>query len=506
MVAQAIATIFTPSVLLFMLIGVIVGALIGSLPGLSVVMGISILTPITFSLQPAEGLAMLMGVYNSGVWAGGISAILVNTPGTPASIMTTLDGYSMTKRGEAGLALGINVIYSALGGIISTIILMIAAFPIARFALRFGPAEYFALSLFGLSMIISISEASVLKGIMMGCVGFLIATVGLDSMYAYPRYTFGAIDLLQGISYVPVMIGLFGFGEVLSHILKNEKSERVVGKKKIGRIIPTLKMFRDFAPLTTLSALVSAVIGAIPGAGGDIASIVCWSQARKMSKDGKNYGKGSAEGLAVTCISNNGIIGGAMTTMLTLGIPGDGVTAVLIGSLMMYGMQPGPMMFVESKDFVYQLMIMMLVANIMFLVFGLLTSKASASILNIKEEYVWAAIIILSIVGSYAVNNSLFDVIIMFVCGVVGVFLKEFDFPLPPLILGLILGPMAESNFRRSLALSAGNYGIFFGSPISVILLVFTVAALISPVLLKRKGSGLSEATQTPDTEEKENE
>ena len=248
MIGEAIAAILSPSVLLFMLIGVVVGALIGALPGLSVVMAISILTPITFGLRPAEGLAMLMGVYNSGVWAGGISAILVNTPGTPASIMTTLDGHAMTKRGEAGLALVINVIYSAFGGLVSTIILMFAAFPIARFALQFGPAEYFALALFGLSMIIGISESSVLKGIMMGCVGFLISTVGLDSMYAYPRYTFGLVDLLQGISYVPVMIGLFGFGEVLSQIYENKKSGREVTKHKIGRIIPTVKMFRDFAP------------------------------------------------------------------------------------------------------------------------------------------------------------------------------------------------------------------------------------------------------------------
>ena len=487
MITEAILAILNPSVLLFMLIGVVVGALIGALPGLSVVMAISILTPITFGLEPAQGLAMLMGVYNSGVWAGGISAILVNTPGTPASIMTTLDGYAMTKRGDAGLALGINVIYSALGGLISSVILMFAAFPIAKFALKFGPAEYFALALFGLSMIIGISEKSILKGIMMGCLGFLMATVGLDSMYAYPRYTFGMIDLLQGISYVPVMIGLFGFGEVLSQVYENRKSERDTEKKKIGRIIPTWNMIKDFAPLTTLSALASVIVGAIPGAGGDIASIICWDQAKKVSKDKENYGKGSAEGLAVTCISNNGIIGGAMTTMLTLGIPGDGVTAVLIGSLMMYGMQPGPMMFIESKPFVYQLMVMMVVANLMFLVFGLLTSKASASLLNLKEQYVWTAIVILSIVGSYAVSNSIFDVIIMFVCGVAGFFLKQFDFPLPPLILGLILGPMAESNLRRSLALSAGDYGIFIGSPIAVLLLLFTVLALVGPVIMKKR-------------------
>lgn len=492
MILQSITAILDPSVLLFMLVGVVVGALIGALPGLSVVMAISILTPITFNLSPEQGLAMLIGVYNSGVWAGGISAILVNTPGTPASIMTTLDGYAMTKRGEAGLALGINTIYSAIGGIISSIILMFAAFPIAKFALKFGPAEYFALALFGLSMIIGISEKSVIKGIMMGCFGFLLATVGLDSMYAYPRFTFGNMNLLQGISYVPVMIGLFGFGEVLTQVYESKMNEPKKEKAKIGRIFPTMKQFKNFAPVTFLSTLASTVIGAIPGAGGDIASIICWDQAKKVSKEKENYGKGSAEGLAVTCAANNGIIGGAMTTMLTLGIPGDAVTAVLIGSLMMYGMQPGPMLFVENKPFVYKLMVMMIIANLIFLVFGLLTAKASAKLLGFKKEYVWTAIILLSVVGSFAINNSIFDVLIMLVCGVAGFFLKKNDFPLPPLILGLILGPMAESNLRRSLALTGGSYSVFVTNPISLILLLFTVFALLGPVVIKaikkRKG------------------
>jgi len=365
----------------------------------------------------------------------------------------------------------------------------VAAFPIANFALKFGPAEYFSLALFGLSMIICVSEKSVVKGVMMGCLGFMLATVGQDSMYAYPRFTYGNVNLLEGIQYVAVMIGLFGFGEVLTQIYESKEIVGLAEKIKIGKIIPSWKQFLDFAPITSLAAFIGVIIGAIPGAGGDIASIVCWDWGKKISKDKDNYGKGSAEGLAVTCIANNSIIGGAMTTMLTLGIPGDAVTAVLIGSLMMYGMQPGPMMFVNNQEFIYKMMVMMVVANIAFLIFGLLTSKMSASLLNFKREYVWAAIVILSIVGSYSVNNSAFDVSIMLLFGVLGFFFKRADFPLPPLILGLILGPMAESNLRRSLALTNGSYSIFFVNPISCVLIIATLLALFD-LLKGKKNSG----------------
>ena len=470
-----------------MFLGVAVGTIIGALPGLSVVMGIAILTPITFALEPTQGLAVLLGVYNAGVWSGGISAILVNTPGTPASIMSTLDGYAMTKRGEAGLALGINTIYSAIGGLFSTLVLMIAAFPIANFALQFGPPEYFSLALFGLSMIIGVSGKSVLKGLLVGCFGFLMATVGLDSMYAFPRFTFGSVDLLQGVSYVPVMMGLFGVGEVLAQVLDRKGGGEARGvQAKIGHVFPTLKQFKSYAPLTMLSAAIGTIVGAIPGAGGDIASIICWDQSRKLSKEKENYGKGSPEGLAVTCTANNAVIGGAMTTMLTLGIPGDAVTAVLIGSLMMYGMQPGPLFFVQNRDFVVQMMMMMVVANFMFLILGLVSAKASANFLKLKQEIIWIAVMLLCVIGSYAINNSIFDVYIMLAFGIIGLALRKGDFPVPPLILGLILGPLAESNLRRTLSMSQGSYSMFFTSPISCVLLILTACALVGPPILKK--------------------
>lgn len=267
-ILQTMQAIMQPSVLLFMLVGVIVGTLIGSLPGLSVVMAIALFTPITFLLEPTQGLAMLIGIYNAGVWAGGISAVLINTPGTPASIMSTLDGYAMTQRGEAGLGLGINTVYSVIGGIFSSIVLMFAAFPIANFALNFGPAEYAMLAFFGLSMIISVSGKELLKGIIVGLFGLLIATVGTDVMFGNARYTLGVMELRNGIPFIPVMIGLFGIGEILDQITQIGKDEQTTSfKGKIGRILPTGKQFRNWLPATGLSAVIGVIVGAIPGTG-----------------------------------------------------------------------------------------------------------------------------------------------------------------------------------------------------------------------------------------------
>jgi len=322
LLAEALQAVFEPTTLLYLLIGVGAGVLIGALPGLTATMAVAILTPLTFWAPPAQGLAMLLGVYNSAILAGGIPAILINTPGTPASIASTFDGPAIAQRGEAGLVLGINTIYSVFGGLFSTLALAIFAFPIARFALRFGPAEYFALAIFGLSMMVSVSGKSIVKGLVVGVFGLLLAMVGLDPMLSYPRFTFGRFELLDGISFIPVMIGLFGVGEVLDQILKSREEQKQI-IPHIGRQLPTREEAARMGPAALFSAAVSTVIGAIPGTGGDIASIICWDQTRRFSKKPEEYGKGSIEGLAATCTANNGVIGGALTTMLTLGLPGD---------------------------------------------------------------------------------------------------------------------------------------------------------------------------------------
>lgn len=492
-----------PSILLFLSLGVTVGMVVGALPGLSATMAIAILTPLTFWLAPEQGFAVLIGIYNSAIFAGGISAILINTPGTPASIASSFDGYTMTKQGKGGLALGINVIYSVLGGLISTVVLAVFSFPLANLAMKFGAAEYFSLAIFGLALMASVSGTAPLKGLIMGLMGMMLATVGMDPILGAQRFTFGNIHLLEGLSFVPIMIGVFGVGEVLTQIY-DEFSSKISNSDvgDIGRIIPTFKEMKQTIPGSIFAGIVSPIIGAIPGAGGDIASIICWDQAKRMSKEPEKFGKGSIEGLSATCLANNGVIGGALTTMLTLGIPGDSVTAILIGALMMYGMIPGPKLFVENPSFVYGMISLMVLANILILIMGLLGAKLSSKILSVPKEYIWSTVLIFSIIGSYALQNSYFDIIIVGIAGIAGFIFRKMDFPLGPFILGMLLGKLAESNLRRALLISNGSYSIFISKPISCALLVITAFIIIMPIIKEiKKSVKISSEKKTMDEE-----
>lgn len=479
-----------PSILIFLTIGVMVGMVVGALPGLSATMAIAILTPLTFWLAPEQGFAVLIGIYNSAIFAGGISAILINTPGTPASIASSFDGYSMTKQGKGGLALGINVIYSVLGGLISTLVLSIFSFPLANLAMKFGAPEYFSLAIFGLALMASVSGGEPLKGLIMGTLGMILATVGMDPISGIQRYTFQNINLIDGISFVPIMIGVFGIGEVLVQIY-DEFSNKINSKEvgEIGRIFPTKEEIKKTIPGSLFAGIVSPIIGAIPGAGGDIASIICWDQAKRMSKEPEKFGSGSVEGLAATCLANNGVIGGALTTMLTLGIPGDSVTAILIGALMMYGMIPGPKLFVENPSFVYGMISLMVLANLCILLIGLLGAKASSKILSVKKEYIWSTVLIFSVIGSYSLQNSYFDILIVAISGLIGFIFRKMNFPLGPFILGILLGKLAESNLRRALLISDASYSIFITKPISLFLIVITLIIVITPVIKSLKKS-----------------
>jgi len=487
---EFITQIFAPGTLLFLLIGGVVGLFIGSLPGLSATMGVAILTPLTFWLPPEQGLAMLISIYCVAIFAGGIPAILVNTPGTPASMVTTFDGYALTKQGRAGVALGINAIYSGLGGIISVIFLMLLAQPLSNFALRFGAAEYFALAVFGLSMIIGVSGQSLSKGLISGFIGLFIATIGLDPITSTPRFTYGQSGLYEGVSFIPIMIGLFGLGEVFYQFLSNgnniQSTNQLGIKKGVGRILPNKEERKEMRKPFALSAIISPIIGAIPGAGGDIASIITWEQSKRFAKGKKKeeYGNGSLGGLAATTSANNGVIGGAFTTMLTLGLPGDSVTAILIGALMMYGLQPGPNLFVESPDIVYIIIGLLLLANILVIVLGLLGSNLFSRIILIKQEYIWISVVLFSIIGAFALNNSYFDVWIVLVSGIVGLIFRKLDYPLGPLILGLLLGPMAESNLRRAVVMGGEQpLAVFYTSPIAMTLIGISILSLVVPLI-----------------------
>ena len=478
-----------PRAILYLLVGTFSGLIIGTLPGLTATMAVAILTPLTFWLSPNEGLAMLIGVWNSAIFSGGISAILINTPGTPASIASTFDGFALTKKGMAGLALGINVVFSFIGGILGVVALILVGFPLARFALSFGPAEYFTLAIFGLSTMVAVSGKSILKGMISGFIGFSIALVGLDPIFGSERFTFGRMELLSGISFVPVMIGLFGIGEVLSQIFTKSRTTSADAQTvtQIKRVIPTFKEVKDLTPVALLSSLIGVVIGVIPGAGADIAGLVAWDQSRRIAKRPEEYGKGSLEGLAASTTANNACLGGALTTMMALGLPGDAVTAILIGAFIIYGVQPGPIMFRDHASFVYMVITLMMLANVAFLAVGFFFSKVLTKFLSLPQSFIWSTIIILSLVGSYAINNSAFDLMIVFLSGVLGFIFRLLDVPLGPIVLALILGPMAEANMRRALILSGGSFTIFFTRPISLILLILSAASLLTSVIRKRK-------------------
>ena len=498
MLASAFVKLLTPSVFIYLSIGVALGTLIGALPGLSATMGVALITPITFWLDKVDGFAMLMGLWNAAIFAGGITAILINTPGTPASITQAWDGYPLYKEGKGGLALGINVIFSFIGGMVSIILLILLAAPIANITIKFGPAEYCLVALFGMTMMVAVSGENVLKGLILGLLGLLLATVGMDPVSGLARFTFGNTSLKAGIDFIPVMIGIFGLSEVLYQIYvyskeedEQERNARNVNMK-LGRVLPSAKQMKSWTPRCLIVGLVATIIGAIPAAGGDISAIICWGNSKRISKEGDLYGKGSLEGLAVSSTANNGVIGGAMCTMLTLGIPGDSVTAVLLGSLMMYGLTPGYAMFHEAADFTAQIMVLMVLANIAFLIIGLATAKVSAKFLNMSQPTVWAAVSILCIVGSFCINNRFMDVIVMFVMGVLGLFLKIYKFPSGPLVLGLLLGGTVEKNLRTALVISQGNWSYFVTRPISLVLLIVIIATFMVPVvknILRKKAA-----------------
>jgi putative tricarboxylic transport membrane protein len=475
-------------VLLFLLAGVVLGALFGALPGLTATMGVAVLTPLTFWVSAEQGLAMLLGIYCGAIPAGGIPAILINVPGTPASIATSWDGYALAQKGRAGLALGINALLSALGQLVSILFLAVAAFPLASFALRFGPSEYFGLALFGISLMAGVSGQRVIQGLLAGMLGLALALVGLDPMTAYPRYTFGLSEFLDGISFVPVMIGLFGVSEVLIQI-SERRSSLVIDAGALGRIFPSLAEWKALLPSGLGGAGLGTLVGAIPAAGGDIGSVIAWEQARRVARDKDEFGKGSLKGLSTSCASSNAAIGGAMTTMLTLGIPGDAVSAILIGALLTHGLQPGPLLFRDHRPFVFTIVCLLVLASLLTMVVGLIGARPLARILKVPNPWLWAGILLFGTVGSYALNNAVVDVWAMFVAGVVGFLLRRADVPLGPLVLGLILGPMMEANLRRALILSRGDWLGTLTRPITLFFLVATLASLVLPLLRRRRGA-----------------
>jgi len=467
--------------ILFLLMGVLGGIIIGALPGLTATMGVALLLPFTFGMDPNVSMIMLLGVYCGAIYGGSISAILLKTPGTPASAATTFDGYPMARRGEAGRALSISTISSASGGIISGLLLILISPILAKFALKFGPPEFFALAVFGLSIIVSISNKSILKGLSAGFLGLLISTVGIDNVTGIPRYTFGQSSILNGFQLIPVMIGLFAISEVMLKLECNTVTLRI--KQEKVKLLPTKADLIKIMPTVLRSSLIGTFIGAVPGTGGDIAAFVSYNVAQKLSKLPEQFGTGCVEGIAAPEAGNNGTTGGTLIPLLTLGVPGDSTTAVLLGAFTLQGLKCGPLLFTEHADLISTIFTGFMLANVLLLILGLGMMRFFIKTLSAPDYYVTPAILLLCIVGSYAVNKSYIDIIVMFAFGLVGYIMEKLEVPRSPIVLAIILGPLAETNLRRALTISHGDYSIFFTNPISCVLIIIGVASVLVPVV-----------------------
>jgi putative tricarboxylic transport membrane protein len=468
--------------------GVIFGLFIGSTPGLTISLGMVLLLPITFKLSAVTSVCLLLGLYAAGMTGGSISAILLNIPGTPSASATAIDGYEMTKKGRAGEALGVAVSSSFFGGMFGLICLVLAAPIIAKTALKFGAPELFSLVLLGLTLICSFGQHSPIKALISGTVGLIIMTVGLDPMMGSPRFTFNMVELQAGISFLPAMIGLFAIPQILVGIAGKT---RVIPKyqEKISGVLPKIKDLYKLKKSMLLGSLFGTGIGAIPGAGGPIAVFLSYDYARRISRNSEKFGTGEPAGIAAPESSNNAVAGGALIPMLTLGIPGDPITAILLGALMIQGLVPGPLLFQQSAQFVYSVFWAFFVANIMNLCLTFMTIKLWVRVLKVPQRVLLPIIVILCIVGTYALRNTFFDTAIMFAFGLLGYFMKKYGFPVVPMLLAIILGPNLEEHLRMSLIISQGDYKIFFKHPISLVFIVVAIASFILPLLHLKKST-----------------
>lgn len=474
------ANVFMPFNLLMAVFGTTVGIIVGALPGLSGSTGIILLLPLVYRLDASAALVLLCGLFCGSMYGGSIAAILLNTPGTPSATATLLDGYPMNQKGEAGRALGISTVSSFIGGLISSICLALIAPQLAKVALSFTSPDFFSLSLFGLAIMASTNK-SVIKGLISGFVGLLISTVGVDSVAGIDRFTFGNYKLMRGLQLLPVLIGVFALSEVLTVVQKGGEREGSAANQKLGRVVPTSSDFKALLLSAIIGGFIGVFIGIIPGTGGAISCFLAYQVVKRISKHPDDFGIGIPEGIAAPESSNNGTTGGALIPMLCLGVPGDTVTSVMLGALTLIGVKPGPQLFVEPEGItiVYAILAGMIVIQFIMLIVGLGCAKVSPYILKIPQTLLLPLIAAFCIVGAYSNANNLFDVLIAIIFGVIGFGMKKFGYPGAPLVLGIVLGPIAESNLNRALILSNNSWTTFITHPISCVFLVVSVVLIV---------------------------
>ena len=468
--------------LFFCFMGCLMGTLIGVLPGIGPAAGVSILIPLTFGMDTTTALITMAGLYFGAMYGGSTTSILVNVPGEAASVVTALDGYQMARKGRAGPALGMAALSSFIAGTVSVILITFTAPLLVGVALSFGPPEYFALTFLGLTLVTSLTGESAIKGLMSGVFGLIIACVGIDPSSGFARFTYGQLYLLDGLGFINIAVGLFAVAEVMENM--EQPAAEIYAKTKLSfmGMFPTLQDWKDsFGPLWR-GTILGFFVGVLPGAGPTIASFLAYTVEKKVSKHPEKFGTGVIEGVAAPEGANNAAAGGAFVPMLTLGIPGSGVTAILLGALLLHGLRPGPMLMQTNPEFVWGLIASMYIGNVMLVILNMPLIGLWVAMLRVPYKVMMPLIVAISAVGIYATENNIFDLWVMFGFGILGFGMRKLDFPASPIVLAVVLGPLVENSLKQSMVLSGGSLTIFFTRPISAVFIIFALCSIFAPL------------------------
>jgi len=469
--------------ILVIIIGVIVGIMVGAMPGLSPSTGVALLVPFSYTMTPALAVILLVSIYIAANYGGSITAVLINTPGTPAAACTAIDGYELTKKGEAGKGLGMSLIASTIGGMFGVVILIIFMVPLAELALKFHPADYFALAIFGLTTVGSLGGDNVAKAMVAVLIGLMINTIGLDHISGVTRFTFGTDALYDGFHLIPALIGLFALSVVFMAIEKGELGRNVI--EKFSAKFPTITESWKTKATITKSSILGTIIGIFPGAGATIASFISYDIARRSSKNSEEFGKGSLDGIAASEAANSSSVGGALIPLLALGIPGSGTDAVLIGALQLHDIEPGPLLFKSHPEIVFGIYAALIVANFIMLVMGVYGVRFFAKVVEVPNSILFSMILVIATIGSFAVRNSFFDVGACYAFGVLGWILHRYKYPVAPVVLGIVLGNLLEVNFRRAVMMDGPM--VFFNQPLAATMLSISVLLFVYPLYRNHK-------------------
>lgn len=489
-IQEAVSLFLTLQNVAILFVGVLIGAIVGAIPGMTTPMGVALALPFTFTMQPVTGILLLLGIYKGGLYGGSITAILIKAPGTPAASCTVLDGYPLSQKGQARKALDMALYASCFADFVSNLSLILLAGILAGVALQFGPPEFFTLIVFSLTIIAGVSGEDLTKGIVSAALGLLAATIGLDMVYGTNRFIFDNWNLLGGLSFIPVLIGLFALPEIIRYF-----TQRATDARETTRMTGEGASFSEFKRCfksILRGSLIGVGLGAIPGIGGAPSAFLSYSEAKRTSRNSGNFGKGELEGVAASEAGNNGVAGATMIPLLALGVPGDVITAVILGAFMIHGLRPGPLMFVENLPLIYAIFIGIMLSSAYLFIIGKFSIRAISRLSEVPKRILYPVVLVFCLFGSFAINNSMFDVLVMVVMGLIGYCMMVLRFPAPPFLIAFILGPLLEDNFRQSMILSEGSLDILVRSGICWLFWTLTALSVFFLVRSRQQNIPLS--------------